>query len=718
MEKSFEERSQMILDLMKNEYYVPMKEKELAVLLQVEPGDRSELGKILKALLDKKQIQISKRGKYSVYDGTMEKDQNLLTGTFISHQKGFGFVEVEGREQDLYIPETKVNGAFHMDTVQVRLLPVSSGKRQEAEIVAVLERGMNQIVGTYQQSRNFGFVVPDNQKLSSDIFIPSDQSMGAVEGHKVVAEITEYGDGTKNPEGKIVEIIGHINDPGVDIMSIVKGFGLPTDFPEKVMNQAMRTRDEVIPADTEGREDLRDVMMVTIDGEDAKDLDDAVSLQMDGDNFCLGVHIADVSNYVQENSAMDREAKERGTSVYLVDRVIPMLPHKLSNGICSLNQGEDRLALSCIMKLNPSGVMQDYRIVESVIRVDRRMSYTAVNKIIEEKDPETCKEYEEFVPMFENMAELASILRENRHKRGSIDFDFPETKIILDELGHPVKIRPYERNRATKLIEDFMLLANETVAQHFFWLEIPFVYRTHDNPDPEKIMKLSTFIRNFGYSIKVAQEEVHPKEIQKLLAKIEGSAQEDLISRLALRSMKQAKYTTECSGHFGLACQYYCHFTSPIRRYPDLQIHRIIKDYLRGRMKKDRKEHYDKILPDVATAASKLERRADEAERETDKLKKAEYMEGHIGEIYNGVISGITEWGMYVELENTIEGMIHVSKLPGDYFMYDAQQYEMVGTKTGKKYELGQKVCIRVDQVDKQLRSIDFSLAEENESEK
>ena len=714
MKKSLEERKQLVLDLMKNEYYVPMKEKELAVMLQVEPQDRGELSQILQTLMTECKIQISKRGKYSLYD-ERNTGEDLLTGTFISNQKGFGFVEVEGREEDLYIPEGRVNSAFHLDTVQVRLLPPSKGKRQEAEVIRILERGTTQIVGSYQKSKNYGFVIPDNHKLASDIFISNERSKGAVDGHKVVVEITEYGKPGKNPEGKVIEILGHINDPGVDIMSIVKGFVLPTEFPVKVMNQTEKMPDSITTADTVGREDLRSVQMVTIDGEDAKDLDDAVSLSMDGDNYILGVHIADVSNYVQENSALDREALLRGTSVYLVDRVIPMLPHKLSNGICSLNQGEDRLALSCIMTVDSTGKVIDYRIVESVICVDRRMTYTAVNKIIAEQNKTEMETYKEFVPMFMKMAELADILRKSRRKRGSIDFDFPETKIILDAEGRPMDIKPYERNAATDLIEDFMLLANETVAENFYWLELPFVYRTHESPDPEKIMKLATFIHNFGYSIKMNKEEIHPKEIQKLLSKIEGKTEEDLISRLALRSMKQAKYTTECTGHFGLACEYYCHFTSPIRRYPDLQIHRIIKDYLRGRMKQDKKEHYANILPEVASQSSRMERRADEAERETDKLKKVQFMENRIGETYNGIISGIMEWGIYVELENTVEGMIHVSKLPGDFFVYDENQYEMVGSRTGIRYELGQQVRIKVDDVDTQLRTIDFSMAAKEE---
>lgn len=721
MKKTFEERKKIVLDLMKDQYYVPMKEKELAVILQVEPEDRGELSAILQELILDKKIQISKRGKYMLFDEKIKNkevagtEDEALIGTFISNQKGFGFVEIDGLEDDLFIPESKVNGAFHLDTVRVALVPNSKGKRQEAEVIGIIERGTTQIVGTYQKNQNFGFVVPDNHKFSSDIFVTNERSKGAVDGHKVVVELTDYGKEGKNPEGKVIEILGHINDPGVDIMSIVKGFGLPTDFPEKVMNQAEKIPETILDSDRAGREDLRDVMMVTIDGEDAKDLDDAVSLTMEGDNYCLGVHIADVSNYVQENSALDREALLRGTSVYLVDRVIPMLPHKLSNGICSLNQGQDRLALSCIMTIDPNGKVIDYRVVESVICVDRRMTYTSVNKIIEENDEAEREKYKEFVPMFEQMATLASILRKNRKKRGSIDFDFPETKMILDSEGHPIEIKPYERNSATKLIEDFMLIANETVAQYFYWLELPFVYRTHDNPDSEKIMKLATFIHNFGYTIKMSKDEIHPKEIQKLLANIEGKTEEDLISRLALRSMKQAKYTIDCSGHFGLACRYYCHFTSPIRRYPDLQIHRIIKDYLRGRMKEERKAHYEAILADVAAQSSKMERRADEAERETEKMKKAEYMGNHLGETFEGIISGIMEWGIYVELPNTVEGMIHVSKIPGDYFVYDEIQYEMVGSKTGIKYKLGQPVNVIVDSVDKQLRTIDFSLLVEEE---
>ncbi|MDD6811238.1 MAG: ribonuclease R [Lachnospiraceae bacterium] len=704
-----EKRKKIICELVEEEMYVPMKEKELAMFMQVSKEDREDFRKVLEELVLEGKLQLTARGKYKKSDGS------VLTGTFISNVRGFGFVEVEGREEDLFIPEDMVNGAFHQDKVQVELIPGKRGKRQEAVVRKIIERGTRQVVGTYEKSANFGFVIPDNSKIGTDIFVPKERSKGAVDGHKVVVELTSYGDEKHKPEGKVVEILGHINDPGVDIISIVRGFGLPVEFGEKVMNQVERIPGEVQEADMAGRMDLRDVPMVTIDGEDAKDLDDAVSVSKEGGLYHLGVHIADVSNYVQENSALDWEALERGTSVYLVDRVIPMLPHKLSNGICSLNQGVDRLALSCLMTIDAKGNVTDYQLAETVICVDRRMSYTSVKKILEDHDEKECKEYEEFVPMFEQMEELAAILRKKRHKRGSIDFDFPESKILLDQEGHPLEIKPYERNTATKIIEDFMLIANETVAQHFFWMELPFVYRTHEKPDAEKIMKLSTFLNNFGYHIKMTKEEVHPKEIQKLLDKIEGTPEETLISRLTLRSMKQAKYTTECTGHFGLACQYYCHFTSPIRRYPDLQIHRIIKEQLRGRLKENRIEHYQGRLPEVAKHSSAMERRADEAERETDKLKKAEYMEQHIGEIYEGVISGITGWGIYVELPSTVEGMIHVSKLPGDYYYYDENTYEMAGQDTGKKYRLGEAIKVRVDGVERLTRTIDFSIPIEME---
>lgn len=567
--EELEKRKKVVYELICSEFYVPMKLKEMAIFMEIPKEQREELSEVLETLLLEGKIEVSQKGKYQKSKG------KFLTGVFSAHPKGFGFVTVDGMDADLYISEDDVHGAMHQDVVQVLSKPGSNGKRPEGKIVKILTRGTTQLVGLYQESKNFGFVIPDNGRYTKDIFIPKEYNKGAMNGHKVVVLLTSYGTQEKSPEGKVLEILGHISDPGTDVLSIVKGYELPVEFPEKVMHQAERTPSEISEADCKGRMDLRDVKMVTIDGEDAKDLDDAVSLSMDGDHYLLGVHIADVANYVQENSAMDREALKRGTSVYLVDRVIPMLPRRLSNGICSLNAGEDRLALSCLMTIDQKGNVIDHVISESVIHVDRRMTYTSVKKILEDQDPEEMATYQEFVPMFQNMQQLAAILRGKRRKRGSIDFDFPETKILLDEEGTPVDILPYERNTATRLIEDFMLIANETVAEDAFWQELPFVYRTHDNPDPDRMRKLSTFINNFGYTIHFKDEEIHPKELQKLLEKLEGTPEEAQISRLTLRSMKQAKYTPESHGHFGLAAKYYCHFTSPIRRYPDLQIHKI-----------------------------------------------------------------------------------------------------------------------------------------------
>nr|WP_300840236.1 ribonuclease R [uncultured Acetatifactor sp.] len=716
---SQEARKKVICDLVHDPIYVPMKEKELAMFLQVAKEDREEFRAVLRELLAEGKLMLTGGGKYVKSNG------RLLTGTFVSNAKGFGFVEIEGREEDLYIPEEHTGGAFHKDTVEVALLPENEGKRQEAKVVRIIARGMTQVVGTYDRAgEHYGFVVPDNARLPQDIFVPKERSKGAVSGHKVVVEITDYGTDRKSPEGKVVEILGHVGDPGVDIMSIVRNYELPMEFSVKIMNQVERVPQEVSEADRARRRDLRDMDMVTIDGEDAKDLDDAVSVSFDGERYHLGVHIADVTNYVQENSALDREALNRGTSVYLVDRVIPMLPHALSNGICSLNAGVDRLALSCLMTVEPTGEILDYEICESVIRVNKRMSYTVVKKLLEEdsltEKEEEYRQYAALLPMFRQMEKLAEILREKRRKRGSVDFDFPECKIILDQEGHPVEIKPYERNVATDIIEDFMLAANETIAQHFYWMELPFVYRIHDVPDGERIRKLAAFINNFGYYMKAvgrtgqktSNEEVHPKEIQKLLAKIAGTPEEPMISRLALRSMRQAKYSVECTGHFGLACPYYCHFTSPIRRYPDLQIHRIIKEQLRGRLGEERIAHYRELLPEVAKHSSETERRADEAERETDKLKKAEYMEERLGEVYEGVVSGITAWGIYVELPNTVEGLVHVSRLPGDYFYYNESKCEMIGEATGRSYRLGMPVKVSVRAADRFSRTVDFDVAE------
>ncbi len=756
----FEERKRILLDVIGSREYKPMKLKELAILLNVPKSDRDELAYVLDELVKEGKVFLSKKGKYDKYRAT---DENIVIGEFTGNKRGFGFVSAEGLEEDIFIPESMTHGAFHKDIVEVMIKPykqTGEGRKKEGEVIKIISRGIKEVIGTYQKSKNFGFVVADNLRFDKDIFIPKEFSKGAVTGHKVVVRLTDYGAKGRNPEGKIKEIIGHINDPGTDILSIVRAYEIPVEYPSEAMKQAEDTSDRVDERELSGRLDLRELITVTIDGEDAKDLDDAITLSKEGDLYKLGVHIADVSNYVTEGSPLDLEALKRGTSVYLVDRVIPMLPHKLSNGICSLNEGCDRLALSCIMEIDSAGRVVGHKIAETVIRVDRRMSYTNVQRILDavsyikaggqenkadnnqkniesnniaaasdkstddltEKrklDLEAYEEYRDFAGLFVSMKELADILREKRTQRGSIDFDFPESKIYLDDKGVPTDIRPYERNQATRIIEDFMLIANETVAEDFFWQELPFVYRSHENPEPEKMMKLSLFINNFGYGIKTGSgvDGVHPKEIQKLLRRIEGSPQEALISRLTLRSMKQAKYTTTAGGHFGLATKYYCHFTSPIRRYPDLQIHRIIKENLHGGLSGKRISHYNNILPQVADGASVAERRADDAERETEKLKKVQYMSKRIGNIYEGVISGITAYGLYVELPNTVEGMIHVTSLYDDYYYYDDERYEMVGQDSGNVYKLGEKVTVQVVKADIQSRTIDFELALEYNEE-
>lgn len=742
MEKEIlEQRKQILTELMDDKAYVPMKAKELAILLNIPKSQRDELTEVLDALVAQGKIGVSKKGKYG------KPETFSINGIFFGHPKGFGFVTVDGMEQDIFIPEDRTGAAMHGDRVQIVVESEAvrsghsksgmgaSGRRAEGTVIKVLEHANKEVVGYYQKNKSFGFVIPDNQKLAKDVFIPQGCDMGAVTGHKVVAKIKDYGDEKHKPEGCITEILGHVNDPGTDILSIVRAYGLPEEFPQAVMDEIQDIEDSLeVPGNQEqvlgeygindlkthedwtgelaGHLDLRGLQTVTIDGEDAKDLDDAVTICKTGKGtYILGVHIADVSHYVKEGSPLDKEALKRSTSVYLVDRVIPMLPHKLSNGICSLNAGTDRLALSCIMEVDAQGTVTDHKVAETVIHVDRRMTYTAVNAIVTDRDEAVMAEYEGFVPMFDCMKELSLILREERRKRGAIDFDFPESKILLDPKGKPLEIKPYVRNAATKIIEDFMLLANETVAEDHYWQSIPFLYRSHDNPDPEKMKQLGTFINNFGYFIKMQHGEIHPKELQKLLDKIEGTPEEALLSRLTLRSMKQAKYTTLCSGHFGLATRYYTHFTSPIRRYPDLQIHRIIKENLKGGLGDKRTGHYERILPEVAVQTSALERRADEAERETDKLKKCEYMSQFIGQEFDGVISGVTSWGLYVELPNTVEGLVRMSDLSDDYYIFDEQHYELTGEMTKKTYKLGQPVRVTVSGTDRLLRTVDFVLA-------
>ena len=638
----------------------------------------------------------------------------IKEGTFIGNHKGFGFVELEEDDDDIFIPADATGTAMHQDKVQVLLKKgEQKGKRKEGSVIRILERANQEIVGTFQRERDYGFIICDNQKFSKDVYVSPKNSKGVRDGDKVVAEILDYGDDRHKPEGRIKENLGSMNAPGTDILAIVKSYNIPSEFPVKVMNQAARVPDHVLEADRDGRMDLTDWQTVTIDGEDAKDLDDAVTLTKEDNIYHLGVHIADVSNYVQGGSALDKEALKRGTSVYLADRVVPMLPERLSNGICSLNQGEDRLTLSCLMDIDENGTVVSHKIAETVIRVDRRMSYNQVRCILEDGDTETSREYKDLVPMFFLMKELSALLRKRRHHRGSIDFDFPESKITLNGAGRAIDVQPYEANVATEIIEDFMLMANETVAKEYCKGEYPFVYRTHENPDPERIEELLTLLHHQGIQIRKSGQEITPKEIQEILESIQGLPNETMISRLTLRTMKQARYTTECSGHFGLAARYYCHFTSPIRRYPDLQIHRIIRDNIRGRLQREGKtEHYREILEEVARQSSVCERRAQEAERESDRLKKAEYMSYHLGEKFEGIISGVTAYGFYVELPNTIEGLVHVTSLSDDYYAFDQESYELKGELTKKTYHLGQKVRIRVADADALKRTVDFTVIE------
>ena len=689
--------------------YSPMKLKDIYFLLGVPSDKKAEVEQSLTELVNEGKIMISKKGKYKPLE------TELIEGTFIGNKKGFGFVAVEGEQEDYFVPARDSLDAFHGDRVLIEPREASrSGKSHEAKVVKILERGFTKIVGTFDKQKGFGFLIPDNRKIADDIFIQGEDSMGAMTGHKCVCELTSYGSKGKSPEGKIIEIIGHVNDPKTDIISVVRAYDIPVEFPDEVMKSLNDIPEEVSPEELEGREDMRDWLTITIDGEDAKDLDDAVTLTVEDGVYTLGVHIADVTHYVKEKSPLDKEALKRGTSCYLVDSVIPMLPHKLSNGICSLNHDVDRLTLSCIMRFDSTGKLLDHRIVEGVINVNNRMNYTDVNKLLNKTDDAPVMQYMHLMDMLEHMKELSRILREKREKRGSIDFDVPETKIIVDKDGKPVEIKPYDRNTATMLIEDFMLAANETIAEDYFWQELPFEYRVHEQPDIEKMDNLRIFLNNFGVFTKPSRDEIHPKELQKILKAIKGESYEALISKIMLRSMKQARYSTVCSGHFGLSCKYYCHFTSPIRRYPDLQIHRIIKENINGRLDEKRINHYHTILGQVRDDNSLKERRAEEAEREVVKLKEIEYMSEHIGEEFDGVVSGVTSNFVFVELENTVEGAASVADMFDDLYFFKEEEYAMVGEKTGKRYTLGDKVRVKVLKCDKIQKSIDFSIISGN----
>ena len=707
------ERKERILAYMESEGYVPIKRRDMRAMLSVPQEDREKFESLINELIAEGRVFETKKGKLA-----SPKDLQMATGTFIGHARGFGFVTPDAGGEDIFIPASETMGAMQKDRVLYKMLhKAEKGKKADGVIVRILERGQQRIVGTFEAgSKGYGFVVADDKKIAKDIFISRENTKGAVTGHKVVVEITDYGEDRRNPEGKVIEILGHINDPGVDILSVIRRYELAVEFPEEVYAEIEHLGTEVAEADKKGREDLRDLLTITIDGADAKDLDDAVSLKRLGNgNFELGVHIADVSHYVRENTALDKEAYARGTSVYLVDRVIPMLPHKLSNGICSLNPHVDRLALSCLMEVNGRGEVVSHRILESVINSDYRMTYTAVREILEDGTPALLEQYAEILPMLEDMEELRQILGEKRRKRGSVNFDLPESKIILDENGKPIDIKPYEKSIATNMIEEFMLVCNETIAENSFWQEMPFMYRSHQEPDEDKLEKMEQFLRGFGYYLRKKDGEIHPRELQKVLQKAEETDEERIITRMVLRSMMQARYTAENGGHFGLAAKYYCHFTSPIRRYPDLEIHRMIKKMLHGELDEKASVYYRRKMPDWAKHCSKQERVAEDAERDTDALKKVEFMEDKVGQIYEGIISGVTNWGIYMELPNTIEGMVALSQMDDDYYEFDEKKMLVFGKRTKKSYRLGDKVVVSVAKVDRMMGTIDFAFAEENE---
>ena len=707
------ERKERILAYMESEGYVPIKRRDMRAMLSVPQEDREKFESLINELIAEGRVFETKKGKLA-----SPKDLQMATGTFIGHARGFGFVTPDAGGEDIFIPASETMGAMQKDRVLYKMLhKAEKGKKADGVIVRILERGQQRIVGTFEAgSKGYGFVVADDKKIAKDIFISRENTKGAVTGHKVVVEITDYGEDRRNPEGKVIEILGHINDPRVDILSVIRRYELAVEFPEEVYAEIEHLGTEVAEADKKGREDLRDLLTITIDGADAKDLDDAVSLKRLGNgNFELGVHIADVSHYVRENTALDKEAYARGTSVYLVDRVIPMLPHKLSNGICSLNPHVDRLALSCLMEVNGRGEVVSHRILESIINSDYRMTYTAVREILEDGTPALLEQYAEILPMLEDMEELRQILGEKRRKRGSVNFDLPESKIILDENGKPIDIKPYEKSIATNMIEEFMLVCNETIAENSFWQEMPFMYRSHQEPDEDKLEKMEQFLRGFGYYLRKKDGEIHPRELQKVLQKAEETDEERIITRMVLRSMMQARYTAENGGHFGLAAKYYCHFTSPIRRYPDLEIHRMIKKMLHGELDEKASAYYRRKMPDWAKHCSKQERVAEDAERDTDALKKVEFMEDKVGQIYEGIISGVTNWGIYVELPNTIEGMVALSQMDDDYYEFDEKKMLVFGKRTKKSYRLGDKVVVSVAKVDRMMGTIDFVFEEENE---
>ena len=699
-----------IINFMEEKSYKPMLKEELAVKFGLEGKEVNAFYKVL-GEMEKEGIIIKIRNeRYGLIDR-----MNLIVGKLEGHEKGFGFLVPDDKtKEDVFIPAEEMNGALHRDKVVVRIINRGEiGKKEEGEVIRILERANETIVGTYESSKNFGFVIPDDPRIAYDIFIPKAHTNGAKTNQKVVVEITIWPEKRRNPEGKVTEILGFVGEKGTDILSIIKQFKLPEEFPQKVKEQADRIEQTVSKEEIKKRVDLRDLNTFTIDGADAKDLDDAISIEiLDNGNYRLGVHIADVSHYVKERSALDKEAYKRGNSVYLIDRVIPMLPKELSNGICSLNPDVDRLVLSVFMEIDKNGSVVDHEIVEGVIASKARLIYDDVSDLLENDDEKAAEKLKGVSEDLKILEDLCHILYEKRERRGSIDFDFPEAKIILDDDGIPVEIEKEDRRIANRMIEEFMLVCNETIAEQMYWAEMPFLYRIHEEPSMERINDFNKFIHNFGYVIKGTQE-IHPKELQLLTKEVKGKKEETLINTLLLRSLKKAKYSSEEDIHFGLAAKYYSHFTAPIRRYPDLQIHRIIKSYINGKLNLNEQDRLDAMLPKVAEHTSMTERTAEEAEREVEDLKIAEYMSKKVGNVYEGMISSLTNFGMFIQLDNTVEGLVHFSNMIDDYYNFDEENYYIIGEHTKKIYRLGDIVKIEVLNADIIKRTVDFVLLAE-----
>ncbi|GAA0117217.1 ribonuclease R [Clostridium senegalense] len=704
---------EVLLSFMAEEAYKPMTSQELGKIFGIGKREIKDFQKILDSMEQDGQIIKNDKDRYGVVD-----KMGMEVGKFQAHQRGFGFVILDDDRPDVFIPADNVNTAMNGDRVLVKILKNENhGKKCEGFIERVIERKNKTVVGLYEDSKSFGFVVPKDNKVNKDIFIPKAKRNGAKTGQMVVVEITKWPEDNRKAEGIVVEVLGYKEEKGVDILTIIRKHNLPEEFPYEVEQEAADIDENIPENEYKRRKDLRDLKMVTIDGEDAKDLDDAVSVEvLRNGNFKLGVHIADVSHYVTEKSNLDKEALKRGNSVYLIDRVIPMLPKKLSNGVCSLNPKVDRLTLSCFMEINNEGKVVDHEICESIIKTNERMTYTDVTKILRDNDKETIERYDYLYEDFKNMEKLYEILSSRRTRRGSIDFEFDEAKIILDENGKPIDIKPYERAVSNKIIEEFMLVANETVAEHMFWLNTPFVYRVHEDPDEEKLMNFNEFVYNLGYFIRNTSE-VHPRMLQDILEKVKGKKEEHVVSRLLLRSMMKAKYSPECLGHFGLAAKYYCHFTSPIRRYPDLIIHRIIKEYLNGGINDKREKKLRKSVEVASKQASDTEKIAIDAERDVDDLKKAEYMGGKIGEQFDGIVSSVTNFGIFVELPNTVEGLVHITDLKDDYYVFDDKNLQLIGERTKNIYKLGDEVRIVCSRVNLDAHEIFFEIVEQEDEE-